>query len=93
MTRELKERGQAQVNYLLQSLLARFTPLSFLRQTLLDMFSRHSFVFSNLPGPAMPVKFGQYLVDEFQVLYPNLLPQVGRFVVLCRQESYPLMQE
>jgi hypothetical protein len=33
-------------------------------------------VFSNLPGPAEPLMFGEERVRGLQIIFPNLIPQV-----------------
>ncbi|GMH49048.1 hypothetical protein TL16_g00431 [Triparma laevis f. inornata] len=52
-------------------------PVNLGRQTVYDTFIRHSIIFSNVPGPAQPVKFGGQQVTETQMYFNNLVPQVG----------------
>ena len=47
------------------------------RQIVFDVFSRHSVVFSNVPGPKAPVVCAGKQIEGLQMVYPNLLPQVG----------------
>ena len=41
-----------------------------------DLFSRHSIVFSNVPGPAEPIVIGGKTLVGLQAAYPNLIPQL-----------------
>jgi hypothetical protein len=52
-------------------------PLVIARKTISDIFSRHTIIFSNVPGPEKPVMFGGEKVTEVQMFFNNLLPQVG----------------
>ena len=46
-------------------------------QTQLQVFSKHAFVYSNLPGFTKPVfLFGSARVESFAVYYPNLVSQL-----------------
>jgi hypothetical protein len=45
------------------------------RKTAYDIFSRHSMVFSNVPGPSQPIHFCGEKVLGLQVVFPNILPQ------------------
>ncbi|CAM9094138.1 unnamed protein product, partial [Ectocarpus fasciculatus] len=73
---ELKTSPIALVQLWVQSNLLSFLPLSVQRQIGHDIFSRHSIVFSNVPGPSRPITLAGEKVVNMQVLFPNLLPQV-----------------
>jgi hypothetical protein len=75
-TRRLKRSPQAIIQLFVQNYLLSFLPLWFNRQTAFDAFSRHSMVFSNLPGPATMIKLCGKEVLGFQISFPNLLPQI-----------------
>jgi diacylglycerol O-acyltransferase / wax synthase len=60
-----------------QNYIAPLLPMSFNRGQVFDLFSRHSTVFSNVPGPASACKFAGYEVIGVQMVFSNLLPQVG----------------
>mgnify|MGYP003939555125 CR=1 FL=1 len=52
-------------------------PVSVAKQTVFDGISRHSCIFSNVPGPQGAVAFGGEVVKEVQMFFNNLVPQVG----------------
>ena len=52
-------------------------PLAFQRQTVLDLMSRHSVVFSNVPGAQQPAYVAGSRIVATHMIYPNLTPQVG----------------
>ena len=56
---------------------AKNLPTALARQTVVDIFQRHSVVFSNVPGPDRPCRFGGEVVVETQMFFNNLIPQVG----------------
>lgn len=60
-----------------QNYIAPLLPMSLNRGQVLDLFSRHSTVFSNVPGPASACKFAGYEVTGVQMVFSNLIPQVG----------------
>jgi hypothetical protein len=51
-------------------------PPRVLGTTAQQLFSRHTLVFSNVPGPAHPVYVGGCRVLAIQPVFPNLIPQV-----------------
>jgi len=53
------------------------SPRFFFNNTCLDIFKRHSMVFSNVPGPSFPVFLAGERVTGIQMLFPNLIAQVG----------------
>jgi NRPS condensation-like uncharacterized protein len=75
-TRRLKRSPQAIIQLFVQNYLLSYMPMWFNRQTAYDAFSRHSMVFSNLPGPATMIKLCGKEVLGFQISFPNLLPQI-----------------
>lgn len=74
-TRRLKKSPAAVIQLWLQDKILSLLPTFFTRQTAFDVFSRHSIVFSNLPGPANIVKLCGETILGFQISFPNLLPQ------------------
>ena len=74
-TRRLKKSPAAVIQLWLQDKILSLLPAFFTRQTAFDVFSRHSIVFSNLPGPANIVKLCGKTILGFQISFPNLLPQ------------------
>jgi diacylglycerol O-acyltransferase len=73
---ELKTSPIALVQLWVQDNLLNWLPLSMQRQIGHDIFSRHSIVFSNVPGPAKPITLAGEKVVNMQVIFPNILPQV-----------------
>merc|ERR1711871_1771287 len=47
------------------------------QNTAKDIFARHSMVFSNVPGPSQPVLVAGAELTGVQMVYPNLITQVG----------------
>jgi hypothetical protein len=47
------------------------------KQIAYDTFTRHTVVFSNVPGPDYPVTFAGVQVTALFQIFSNLLPQVG----------------
>jgi diacylglycerol O-acyltransferase / wax synthase len=60
-----------------QNYIAPYLPMAISRGQVFDLFARHSTVFSNVPGPAAPCKFAGYEVMGVQMVFSNVLPQVG----------------
>ena len=60
-----------------QNYIAPYLPMVISRSQVFDLFARHSTVFSNVPGPAAPCKFAGYEVMGVQMIFSNVLPQVG----------------
>ena len=75
-TTELKSSPTAYVQMWLQNFLPKVLPVFLQRQTAYDIFTRHSMVFSNVPGPNTPIYLAGEKVEGLQVLFPNLIPQV-----------------
>lgn len=64
------------VQYWIQTYLVPLLPKFLALQTAFDIFSRHSMIFSNVPGPAKPLLFCDEPLLGMQILFPNLLNQV-----------------
>ena len=75
--RNIKESPVAHCQLKVQESLPPKLPLKLGRQTVYDTFSRHSLVFSNVPGPSYPVLFGGEQILGCQMFFNNLIPQVG----------------
>jgi len=73
----IKNSPLAGVQLAVQETIPPKLPVSLGRQTVFDTMARHSVIFSNVPGPEKPVKFGGQEVKETQMYFNNLLPQVG----------------
>jgi hypothetical protein len=76
-TVHLKGSPIAMVQLSLQNKLASRLPKIVARQTMLDIFRRHSLVFSNVPGPDRPCQLAGQTATGVQMFYSNLIPQVG----------------
>lgn len=76
VTSEMKTSPTPGVQMYIQNLMPRILPESMQQQTAFDIFSRHSMVFSNVPGPNTPVYLSGQRVEGIQVIFPNLIPQV-----------------
>lgn len=74
---KLKTTMVAPVQLGLQNGLVPLLPIAAAHQTLHDLFSRHSVVFSNVPGPQELVCVAGQEVTGMQMVFPNLLTQVG----------------
>jgi hypothetical protein len=61
----------------LQTYVMKYFPEGFNRDQVLQIFGRHSLVFSNVPGPPEPVTFAGKEVQSVQMIHFNLIPQVG----------------
>lgn len=56
-------------------------PWTVAKQTAFDTFARHTFVFSNVPGPDMPISFAGREVSGLYMAFANLIPQVSLYVL------------
>ena len=52
-------------------------PLAVQRKTVIDLMSRHSVVFSNVPGPQTACFLAGSQLMSVHMVYPNFTPQVG----------------
>lgn len=73
---QLKRSPDAAVQLWIQSNILPILPTSISQTAALDLFKRHSLVFSNLPGPDKTQYFAGEAIVGFQILFPNLIPQV-----------------
>ena len=73
----IKNSPLVPVQMTIQDSLIPLLPHSLGRQSVFDILSRHSVVFTNVPGPANPVAFAGKEVTEIQMFYANLIPQVS----------------
>lgn len=73
----IKNSPLVPVQMSIQDNLIPLLPYSLGRQTVFDILSRHSLVFTNIPGPANPVAFAGKEVTEIQMFYGNLITQVS----------------
>lgn len=76
ITKERFSTPTVLVQFWIQTYLVPLLPKFLALQTAFDIFSRHTMVFSNVPGPAEPLLFcGEQLLG-MQIIFPNLLNQV-----------------
>jgi hypothetical protein len=73
----IKNSPLVPVQMTIQDSLIPLLPHSLGRQSVFDILSRHSVVFTNVPGPPKPVAFAGKEVTEIQMFYANLIPQVS----------------
>lgn len=73
----IKNSPLVPVQMTIQDSLIPLLPRSISRQTVFDILSRHSVVFTNVPGPANAVAFAGKEVTEIQMIYANLVTQVS----------------
>ena len=72
---QLKKSPAAFVQLWLQNAFMPYLPNFFNHKTALDVFSRHSLILSNVPGPSKPVMYGKHKLLSLQFFFPNMLPQ------------------
>jgi len=73
----LKRSPRAVVQLFIQNTVLPWLPASLSQQTCVDIFSRHSCVFTNVPGPDEAILFAGIQVTGIQMVFPNLLSQVS----------------
>jgi diacylglycerol O-acyltransferase len=71
----IKYSSAAAVQMWIQTNVLPIMPQFLQRKTAYDIFSRHSMVFSNVPGPPAPIHVCKEKVLGIQVIFPNLLTQ------------------
>jgi hypothetical protein len=76
-TQEMKSSPRAYMQLLIQNSLPPLLPVSFSQKSVYDVFSRHSLVFSNVPGPDRTCLFAGKKATGVQMFYSNLIPQIG----------------
>merc|ERR1711862_559827 len=74
---ELKQSPLAYCTRKIQETIAPKLPVKLAKQTVFDTFCRHSLVFSNVPGPANVCIFAGKKIHGCQMLFNNLIPQIG----------------
>jgi hypothetical protein len=72
----VKKSSQAAMQMWVQTHITARLPTWLARKTAHDAFSRHTMVFSNVPGPPEIVRFSGEPVLGIHALFPNLLPQI-----------------
>ena len=75
-TTEMKEKPRAYMQLTIQNHVLKHLPRSFNRQACQDVFSRHSLVLTNVPGPPQKCRLAGKLVDKVQLFFSNILTQV-----------------
>lgn len=75
-TTKVKKSPTAFVQMYLQNLLPKILPQFLQQKTAFDIFSRHTMVFSNVPGPSDLISLCGEEVVGMQILFPNILPTV-----------------
>lgn len=73
----LKSSPTPFVQWSVQETIPPRMPLNMARQTVYDSFVRHSVIFSNVPGPSKQCDFAGRKCVGVQMLFCNLIPQVG----------------
>lgn len=76
VTNRLKTSPNAYIQLWIQNNIVSRLPQFMQRQIAIDVFRRHTIVFSNLPGPAEHLNFCDEKLLGMQCIFPNLLPQV-----------------
>lgn len=71
----IKYSSAGLIQMFIQTNLLPSLPQFLRRKTAYDIFSRHSLVFSNVPGPPAPIHFCGEKILGIQVVFPNLLAQ------------------
>ena len=74
---EMKTEPRAYMQLLIQNNVAKWLPKTLARQAVLDVFSRHSLVLTNVPGPPQPCLLAGKRVDGLQLFFDNILSQVS----------------
>ena len=72
----LKTSPRAFVQLWLQNNVVSKLPIFVGQTTALDIFSRHSLVLTNVPGPPETCLIGSKVVQGLQLFFPNVIPQV-----------------
>ena len=72
----VKKSPTAGIQLFLQTLLPNILPQFLQQKTAFDIFSRHTLVFSNVPGPSDLISLCGEQVVGMQILFPNILPTV-----------------
>jgi len=75
-TSELKSKPRAYMTLKIQNTLVPWLPHALSRQTVMDLFSRHSLVLTNVPGPSQKIRLAGQTVDKVQLFFENTITQV-----------------
>jgi diacylglycerol O-acyltransferase / wax synthase len=75
-TQAIKSSPNPVIQHWIQNQLLPYAPSSLAKQTALDLMSRHSLVFSNLPGAEYPIAMCNQKLLGLQIIFHNILPQV-----------------
>ena len=59
------------------STLVMMLPRQISRDQTLQLFARHSMVFSNVPGPPEPVLFANHEIQSVHMIHMNIIPQLS----------------
>ncbi|RYH20714.1 DUF1298 domain-containing protein [archaeon] len=76
VTKRLKLQPNALIQLFFQDNAVSHFPTFLQRQIALDVFSRHTMVFSNVPGPPTTVYYCGEEVVSMSITFPNIIPQV-----------------
>eukprot|EP01038_Epipyxis_sp_PR26KG_P016363 gene16363-22302_t len=76
ITTKMKTSPAAYLQLWIQDNIISILPKFIGQQIAYDVFTRHSMVFSNLPGPSEPFTFCDSKLLGIQAIFPNLIPQV-----------------
>jgi len=74
---KIKKSPLVFVQHSVQETISPKMGLKLARKTVYDTFARHSLIFSNVPGPQYPCKIAGKTAFGCQMVFNNLLPQVG----------------
>lgn len=75
-TTEMKEKPRAFMQLQIQNKLGPYVSAPIAQQTVLDTFSRHSAVITNVPGPTERCRFAGKRIRSVQLFFDNLTTQV-----------------
>lgn len=75
-TTKIKESSRAVMQLTIQNTIPPLLPRFLARQAVMDVFSRHSLVLTNVPGPEEACKLAGVTVAGVQLFFSNLLSQV-----------------
>lgn len=76
ITTALKSSPSAIIQLFVQNYLIAYAPQFIQQKIAFDAFSRHSIVFSNVPGPSEAISLCGEKISGVNVVFPNLLPQI-----------------
>jgi hypothetical protein len=74
---DLKKGLVPMVSFILSNFAMKWLPRTISRDQTLQLFSRHSMVLSNVPGPPEVVSFANHEVKSVQIIHMNLIPQLA----------------